>query len=529
MSLVILTIVLLSIVGTQANSPYSNPWFKDNRSVVVHLMEWRYDEIAKECEIFLGKYGFGAVQVSPVAECAVLPNRPWWERYQPITYQIAGRSGNEQQFAEMVHRCNKVGVRIYVDIVLNHMSMFNVAGKGTAGSEFNGKDFKYPFFSYNDFHSHDSQPKCNTDSLDISNYDDPDEARNCQLGGLRDLNQAKPYVQEKQAEFLNKLIDIGVAGFRSDASKHQWPKDIAAIQSRLHNLNTSYFAANSKPFFYHEYIGGDKIKATEYTPLGRVIEFKNFQNMGEVFRKKNNQKLKYLKNYGPGTGKDGWGLLPSDDSFIMVDSHDLQRGHTGTLDITITFFESTLLKMATAFMLAWPYSIPRIMSSYMWPRHIVEDKDHHLVDTNDWYGPPHDDKWDIVPVKRLDSLACDRQTWICEHRWRQIYNMVNFRNVAGFEPIGNWRDNDNNQIAFSRGSKAFIAINNDDKPLDWKAVQTGLPAGTYCDIILGNLIDNKCTNRTIVVNSKGEADIFVNNWPKVDDPIIATHIEAKLK
>jgi alpha-amylase len=43
--------------------------------------------------------------------------------------------------------------------------------------------------------------------------------------------------------------------------------------------------------------------------------------------------------------------------------------------------------------------------------------------------------------------------WICEHRWRQIYNMARFRNVVASQLVQNWWDNDYNQIAFSRGNK----------------------------------------------------------------------------
>ena len=114
--------ILLAIVGCNG-SPNSDPHFVDDRSVIVEMLEWKFSEVAKECEEFLGPYGYGGVQVSPVHECAVLVNRPWWERYQPVSYKIDGRSGNEQQFADMVSRCNKVGVRIFVDIVLNHMTM----------------------------------------------------------------------------------------------------------------------------------------------------------------------------------------------------------------------------------------------------------------------------------------------------------------------------------------------------------------------------------------------------------------------
>lgn len=56
--------------------------------------------------------------------------RPWWERYQPISYKLETRSGNEAAFADMTRRCNAVGVRIFVDILLNHMSATNGTGTG---------------------------------------------------------------------------------------------------------------------------------------------------------------------------------------------------------------------------------------------------------------------------------------------------------------------------------------------------------------------------------------------------------------
>jgi glycosidase len=40
------------------------------------------------------------------------------------------------------------------------------------------------------------------------------QVRNCELGGLVDLNQGSEYVREKIIGFLNHLIDLGVGGFR---------------------------------------------------------------------------------------------------------------------------------------------------------------------------------------------------------------------------------------------------------------------------------------------------------------------------
>ena len=40
----------------------------------------------------------------------------------------------------------------------------------------------------------------------------------------------KEYVRQKIADYMNSMADLGVKGFRVDASKHMWPGDLAAIQ-----------------------------------------------------------------------------------------------------------------------------------------------------------------------------------------------------------------------------------------------------------------------------------------------------------
>lgn len=80
----------------------NEPFFFPNHSVIVHLFEWKFDDIAEECEKVLGPNGFGGVQVSPINEYLVSSSRAWWERYQPISYEIKSRSGNEKQFSDIV-------------------------------------------------------------------------------------------------------------------------------------------------------------------------------------------------------------------------------------------------------------------------------------------------------------------------------------------------------------------------------------------------------------------------------------------
>lgn len=39
-------------------------------------------------------------------------------------------------------------------------------------------------------------------------------------------------------EYLNHMVDIGVAGFRFDASEWMWPEDLKAILDGVHDLRS---------------------------------------------------------------------------------------------------------------------------------------------------------------------------------------------------------------------------------------------------------------------------------------------------
>ncbi|GLH05680.1 Alpha-amylase-related protein [Gryllus bimaculatus] len=284
-----------------------DPHWVDGRNTIVHLFEWKFSDIAAECERFLGPRGYAGVQTSPVNEYLALPNnnpsRPWWERYQPISYQIISRSGNEAEFADMVRRCNNVGVRIYVDVVINHMAANWPDATGYGGNKADTYNKNYPAVSYGsgNFHS----------TCQITNYNDANNVRNCELSGLHDLDQSQSYVREKIIDFLNALVD---------------------------------------------HAGTEAVHNYEYTSFGVVTEFRYGKELSNCF--KGNNAIKWLVNWGP-----QWGLLPSSDALAFIDNHDNQRGHGGGGDV-LTYKTPKLYKMAIAFMLSWPYGVTRVMSSF---------------------------------------------------------------------------------------------------------------------------------------------------------------------
>ncbi|XP_032885054.1 pancreatic alpha-amylase-like [Amblyraja radiata] len=509
-------VVLLSCLGGCWGQ--YDPNMVAGTTTIVHLFEWRWTDIAAECERYLAPNGFGAVQISPPNEHIVLsePRRPWWERYQPVSYKLCSRSGSESQFIDMVARCNNVGVRIYADVVINHMCGAG-GGSGThssCGSYFSAATREFPSVPYSppDF----NDDKCTSPSGDIENYNDVNQVRNCRLVSLLDLALEKPWVRARVLDYLNHMLQLGVAGFRVDACKHMWPGDLEAIMSSLNPLNTRWFSKGARPFIYQEVIdlGGEPIKASQYFGLGRVTEFKYGSKLGRVVRGWDGERMSYLRNWG-----EGWSFMPSDRSLVFIDNHDTQRGHGPGGSSVLTFWEPRLYKVAVAFMLAHPYGVTRVMSSYRWDRRFVNGKDE-----NDWMGPPSEADGSTRPVTiRADSTCGDG--WVCEHRWRQIRNMVVFRNAVGSQPLRNWWDNGGNMVAFGRGDRGFIAINMDNWPMEM-TLQTALPAGVYCDVISGQRAGDRCTGLQVTVNACGNAVFHISN--DAQDPMVAIHIHSRL-
>jgi hypothetical protein len=56
---------LFSVANIQAQK---DPNTVEGRSAIVHLFEWKFSDIADECERFLGPKGFAGVQVSNVLD-----------------------------------------------------------------------------------------------------------------------------------------------------------------------------------------------------------------------------------------------------------------------------------------------------------------------------------------------------------------------------------------------------------------------------------------------------------------------------
>lgn len=360
-------------------------------------------------------------------------------------------------------------------------------GSGIAGSSFNSDDYDFPGVPYSKSNFH-SRSDCPSGDGNVNNYGDPKNVRNCNLVGLTDLDQSQSYVRQKQVAYLNSLIDIGVAGFRLDASKHMWPNDLGAIIHATKDLNSKWFKAGARAFFMHEVIDRNDgaVKTQDYENLGIVTEFRYSQKL--AWGTGNFGQLNGVVDYG-------WGMEKSDRALVFVDNHDNQRGHGGGGDV-VTFKDPRKYKLAVAFLLANDYGFARVMSSY----HFNGDSD----------GPPHNADYSAKDVTINGDGSCGNG-WVCEHRWKPIANMVKFRNAVAGTAKSHWR-NENDQVSFSRGGKGFFAMAKQGH-MD-VTLNTGLPAGEYCDII------HDCATK-INVDGSGMAHIVINNN---EEPIAAFYV-----
>ncbi len=401
----------------------------------VHLFEWKWSEVAKECRHWLGPKGIRAVQVSPPQEHVVLEGRPWYERYQVVSYRIESRGGSRAEFAAMMRDCARAGVEVYVDAVLNHTTARPPQGQaasGSFGSVF--RAYEYPgLYQARDFH------RCGRHGDgQIRDWRDRWEIQNCDLLGLSDLATGSAHVRSTLAAYLRDLLGLGASGFRIDAAKHIPARDLEAIYAKV-----------GRPFFaYHESIDdGDHevVRAAEYFPLGKVLSFKYGADLARVFKRGS---LAWLANFG-----EPWGYPPSAKAVVFLENHDTQRAHVGDGDV-LGAKDGDIYRLASLFMLAWPYGQPQILSSYDF--------------TNDAQGPP-----------ATTASACAKG-WRCEHRLDFVAPLLALREHAGETPVTHWWSDGRNRIAFGRGDRAFVVLNRESSTMS-ASLPTGLAPGSYRD------------------------------------------------
>jgi alpha-amylase len=398
---------------------------------------------------------------------------PWWEVYQAVDYNLTSRMGTEDQFKKMVKECRKQGVKVYVDAVINHMT-----GQGSVsygGVTFDRYD--YPDYNPNDFHFNTGE--CPSSDGGIQDFNNKLQVFKCNLLGLADLRTETNHVQSELADYLNKLIGYGVSGFRVDAAKHIGQNDLDEIYARL-----NYTKDGFKPYWALEVFGGGPgiLSPEAFTPSGDVLGLDAVKQIRDAFKSYPNEhigSIATLEVFGSGSG-----LTSSKETLSFVDNHDTERNGDA-----LNYKDGARFILANEWLLASGYGSPQIFSSFSW------------TTTDD--SPPANANGLIT------DTDCGSASWVCTHRNAGIAGMIGWHHYVGDAKRHHFYTDDANVIAFSKGNRGWVAFNNNLSANKTITVQTGLPPGTYCDVVHGKKNNGACTGPTLTVTASGFVTVTI--------------------
>lgn len=194
--------------------------------VILQAFDWRYAGLATHAEK-IAEVGYGAVLIPPpLYSRDDESGQAWWNRYQPKDYRVL-RSflGNKRDLELAIAALHANGVRVYADIVFNHMANENRPDRGYFPGEAELRRYKLQrgefekdrlygnldegLFSPWDF---------NTDG-NIQDWTDLHEATEHSLYDLPDLD-LNQWVIDQQRACLRALNAMQFDGYRVDAMKH---------------------------------------------------------------------------------------------------------------------------------------------------------------------------------------------------------------------------------------------------------------------------------------------------------------------
>ncbi|MEE1296244.1 MAG: type I pullulanase [Bifidobacterium sp.] len=463
--------------------------------VQVIAFQQTWNSIARECTSTYGPEGVKYVEVSPPQES--IQGTQWWTSYQPVSYKLDSKLGTEAEFKNMVTTCSAAGVGIIADVVLNQTTGSDVADSwqtGTADTKYNGETGDYPGFTGEsdqypqgvtkaDFHDYEN-------GKSISDYTNQTEVQEGRLSSMWDFNTSEAKVQDIQSDYLVKLWDMGVRAFRMDAIKHINKDDVKGIKDAMvKKLNAKGQSVTSDDIYWIQEVIGNSSEAAGIQPYnyfgtGTVTQFDYKSDLNAKF-KGNIAGLKDLSTRIGDTSSNKL-AVPSDKANVFVTNWDTERS-----DGAITYKDGSMYSLANAFMLSYDYGTPRLLSDYQF-------------DNSDDGAPGATAT--SVPDVDFDTACATKASksgdWNCEQRWTTTRGMIAFHNYVSGTTVGDWQDDGANNIAFSRGDKGFVAINNssEDKTAEYT---TSMPDGEYCNVyVVGDC------SQTVTV-SGGKAKVTV--------------------
>ena len=194
---------LLSSVATlsaQTTNQYGLPANIQDGNIL-HCFDWPLSTVTNNLQS-IAEAGFGAVQVSPLQRKNVTSSTVWYDLYRPYdyTFQATSGMGSGDDLRKLCSEANKLGIKVIVDVVANHVDK-------TSG-------YHDPWWDSNANYVRSKGGNANI------NYGSRQSITHDRLGDYYELNTENPEVIARAKAYIQQLHDLGVNGVRFDAAKH---------------------------------------------------------------------------------------------------------------------------------------------------------------------------------------------------------------------------------------------------------------------------------------------------------------------
>lgn len=178
---------------------------------ILHAWNWSMDTIKDNLDA-IKEAGFTTIQTSPMQPQkdykANEHYSSWWKLYQPLGLSVATKNhslGTKNDLKELCEVAEEKGLKIIVDIVTNHLG-------GGSSESFHPDVRQYEPVIYDNNLLHRGVGYVNDNNVR--------QVTKGHLGDYPDLMTEDKRVQERTLSLLKEYIDVGVSGFRFDATKH---------------------------------------------------------------------------------------------------------------------------------------------------------------------------------------------------------------------------------------------------------------------------------------------------------------------
>lgn len=185
-----------------------------NTETILHVWSWNFPTIAENMKQ-IADAGYTMLQTSPVNACfspeggniKILDEKEgnWYHYYQPTDWTIGNNIlGTEAKMKAMLDSARKYDIRVLVDVLPNHTAFDIDLVSDEFYAAVGGRDKMFHSNGLNGINDYNDRTQCTLQGV----------------GGLPDVNTENPLFQKYYMQFVNRLIEMGVRGFRYDTAKH---------------------------------------------------------------------------------------------------------------------------------------------------------------------------------------------------------------------------------------------------------------------------------------------------------------------